>query len=51
MLSAVANLYYKQRDVTSSSNEVQVSAEYDQLELTTLDLLLSPLRQPHPLGL
>lgn len=44
LLSAVSSLYYRPRLLHPNGADVFVSPEYDRLEYSTLDMLLSPLR-------
>lgn len=50
VLDAVAQLYYRRKDVDSvGAGDAWSSREYDTYSYPTLHLLLTPLRQPHPL--
>ena len=49
MLSSISSLYYRPRLPHLNHLDVYVSHDYDRLEYSTLDTLLSPLRRPSPL--
>ena len=49
LFRAVSSLYYRQKDVDSSGNNVLEHTDYDRSRYPTLDMLLSPLRKRSPL--
>lgn len=51
LLRAVSRLYYREKEVNPNGTSVWVNGGYDSTEYPTLDLLLSPLRQPNSLDL
>lgn len=50
LLRAVANLYYRPREVGRDGATVWSTDQHDAVEYPTLDLLMSPLRRQSPLG-
>lgn len=51
LFRAVSHMYYRPKETHQNGSSVWVSGDYDRLQYPSLDLLISPLRKPSPLGM